>query len=151
MLGITNSYMTYDEKSIEKMYVQNVELCNELLKKNAVLTMVIRRSKRILLHGPPWRKDNKIGNRRSILVARTGQHREDTGVTVIVADRVDYHKFGQIVLVRGVIAMPSYHIEWRMILSSNEKLALELGDHFESFHGAILEPCGWREEVTWVG
>lgn len=113
--------------------------------------MVVRRSESVLLNRPPRRKDNKIGNGRSVPIARTRQHRENARIAMIEADRIDHHELGKIVLVRDVVSVPRHHIERRMILSCNEQRSLVLGHHLESLDFTIFEPRCRCEEITWIG
>ena len=100
--------------------------------------MIIRRSKRMFLNWPARRKDDEIGNSRAWFQWRTGQHCKDgwilqgwrriwlrckclQGDTYHVINRHGIHddKFAKVVLVWGVISMPSDDIETGMILKTS--------------------------------
>lgn len=82
--------------------------------------MVIGRSKGVLLHGPAWGKYYEIGYSRARSQTRTGKHGENTRITVIETNRIDYHKFGKIIFIRHIIAMPGDDIEDGVILLRNK-------------------------------
>lgn len=81
-----------------------------------ILTVVIRRTERVLLHRPARWKYNEIGDGSARSETRTGKNSENAGITVIKANRIDDHKLGQIVFIGHIIAMPGNHIEDTMIL-----------------------------------
>lgn len=82
--------------------------------------MVIRRSEGVFLHGPAWGKYYEIGYSRTRPQTRTGEHGENTRITVIETNRIDNHKFGKIIFIRHIIAMPGNDIEDGMILLGNK-------------------------------
>lgn len=44
------------------------------------VTVVVRRSERVFLHRPAWRKNHKVSNRRSITQRWARQHRKNAGI-----------------------------------------------------------------------
>merc|ERR1719397_708477 len=88
--------------------------------------MVVRWSECFLCYRPPWWKNDKICNGRSLLCAGTGQHRENAWDAVIKTDAVHDAKIGEVVLVRSIVPMPSNNIEWRVVLFCLEKMALNI-------------------------
>lgn len=49
---------------------------------------------------------------------------------MVHGDRTNINKFGKIVLVRNIVAMPSYNIERRVILCAFKELAAKFVDNF---------------------
>lgn len=70
----------------------------------------------MFLYRPSGREYNKIGYGCTIFGTGTGQDRENTRITMIKTDRVNNIKFGQIIFIRYIVAMPGYNIETGMIL-----------------------------------
>ena len=64
---------------------------------------------------------------------------------------VDNHEIGQVVFVRCHVAVPSYHVESRVLLARLKPAALVFGDDAELDPVTILEPGARRKEVPWVG
>lgn len=94
--------------------------------------MIIRRTKCVFLHRPSGRKHNEISNGCSVSMARARQDRKNARIlkgkrafktgyfswglsndayAMIEANRIDDHKFGQIIFVRNIIAVPCDNIE----------------------------------------
>lgn len=70
----------------------------------------------MLLHRPAWREYYKVGDGCAGLQARAGEHRENAGITVIEANRIDDHKPRQIVFIGHVIAVPGNYVEYAVLL-----------------------------------
>lgn len=49
---------------------------------------------------------------------------------MIERNRIDYHKFAQIILKRHVISMPSYYIERTMVLLGSKQFSLVFSYYF---------------------
>ena len=69
---------------------------------------------------------------------------------MIVCDRVDDHKIGQIVFIGSVISMPSYHIKGTVILSSLEEVTAVFVDH-RVLDIQVFEPGTRRLEIPGIG
>ena len=76
-------------------------------------------------HDSGW-KDDKVGQGRSHMIALAGEHRVNTGVEMVVRNRVDGAKATKIVLVWQVISVPCHNIEWGV----RGDLLVETGTHF---------------------
>jgi hypothetical protein len=69
---------------------------------------------------------------------------------VIVSDRVDDHKIGQIVFIRSVISMPSHHVVGTVILNSLEEMTAVFVDH-SVLDIQIFEPGARRLKIPGIG
>jgi hypothetical protein len=69
---------------------------------------------------------------------------------VIVSDRVDDHKIGQIVFIGSVISMPSYHVERTVILNSLKEMTAVFVDH-RVLDIQVFEPGTRRLEIPGIG
>jgi hypothetical protein len=49
---------------------------------------------------------------------------------MVHGDGSNIDEFGQIVLVRNVVSVPRYDVEWRVLLGALEELAAKLVDDF---------------------
>ncbi len=70
---------------------------------------------------------------------------------MIKRDGVDDTEVLEVVLVRHVVAVPGDDIEGRVILVSDEEMALILGNDFEVGNVAVFVPSNGSEEVTGIG
>ena len=68
---------------------------------------------------------------------------------MVILDRVDDHKVGQVVHVGSIIAMPGHHIKGAVILDGLEQVALIFVDDLVLLLD-ILEPSGRRFEIARV-
>mmetsp|Transcript_14082 Transcript_14082/g.35980 ORF Transcript_14082/g.35980 Transcript_14082/m.35980 type:complete len:259 (+) Transcript_14082:199-975(+) len=101
-------------------------------------------------HHPAGREDDKVGGRHAGLPCLAGQHGEDGRVQVVECHRVHCTEQCQIILIGGVIAMPSNHVE-----RAGHLLALKQGALKFIVHSPrtllVLVPCHRVEEVAVVG
>lgn len=119
-----------------------------------VLTVVVWRSECVLLHRPTRWENDEISDGRPGPMTWTRQNSEYAGIlsikkeisegvgdmtpwekyatyTMIEANRIDDHKFGQIIFVWCIIAVPGDHIEWGMIEFGRKQSALVFGNDLE--------------------
>ena len=69
---------------------------------------------------------------------------------MVYRDGSNVDELGQIVLIRDVVSVPRYDIEWRVLLGALEELAAKLVDDFPRFLFDLV--LGDRvEEVSSIG
>lgn len=71
----------------------------------------IRWPERVLRDRPPWREDDKVGDRDTRHGGGAGEHREDAWVSVVKADGVHRAELVQVVLERHTVAVPRHDVE----------------------------------------
>lgn len=110
----------------------------------------VGRTESVFLHGPARWEDDKISNGNTRLLGLACEHCEDGGVNVVVGDRVDGVEKCEVVLVRGIVSVPSNNIEGRVVLFGSEQAAAILVDDTEGL--LLLDECSNRGlEVAAVG
>ena len=101
--------------------------------------MIVRRSESVISHTPSRRKNDKIANCHTRSVWRTCQNGENTWIHMIEGDCIHGTVIGQIIFVRGIVAMPSNNVEWRTILG---KLNLHI---FREIRFILLFLSNWTD------
>jgi hypothetical protein len=92
------------------------------------VSVVVRRSKRILRHHPTGRENDEIYGCYARLQRGAGENGEYGGVEVVEGHGVHHAEVGKVVLIRRVVAVPSHNVEWAMPLLTKPQRAAELMD-----------------------
>lgn len=153
-----------------------VNVCPFVKKRTLLLTMIIRGTKSVLLHGPSRREYHKIGRRGTRFSRWTRQDGEDRRIlanengndllflfnfflgfenqdtctyTMIEGNRIDDHEFVEVVFVGDVISVPGYHVERTVVLFGDVQLAVIL-THNLVIDFSIFVNRDWRLKISRV-
>ena len=100
--------------------------------------MVIRRSESAILNEPASWEYHEVAQCFTWVIALAGEHCENRRIWVFFADASDYNIVIQVVFTRGIIAIPSYHVECRVVHFGLEEAVHEFRDYCESTIGALF-------------
>lgn len=111
--------------------------------------VVIRGSERMFCYQPSRGEDYKIDDGLARIVALASQHCEDAGIWMVVTNGPNCVVLSQIVLVRCVISMPSYHIKWGVVYFVLKEFSRKFVNNLP-FVTAVFVPGLWSLEVARV-